>query len=137
MICESRNATVTTASPRITLSSQWCGRQFKQQSSRGGLCVITDKPEKLAAETKCRCGQYSGAFTNKSRCFPLSYPPSHHFSPLLLHLPPNFRFMFAKQLREQFSDIPDEDRTPGWPKLDRAQVLFVDEHHEKVKIGKG
>ena len=71
-----------------------------------------------------------------------------------------FRHQFAKQLQEQFSDIPDADRTEGWyaircpatccnflenkppcvlhrPRLDPCQVLFVDEHHEKIKIGKG
>ena len=48
-----------------------------------------------------------------------------------------FRELFAKQLQEQFPDIPDSKRTAGWPRMDRSSCLFVDEHHEKVKIGKG
>ena len=48
-----------------------------------------------------------------------------------------FRYHFAMQLQEQFSEIPDETRTEGWVGLNRCQVLFVDEHHEKCKIGKG
>jgi hypothetical protein len=48
-----------------------------------------------------------------------------------------FRHHFAIQLKEQFSDIPDSERTPGWQRLDKCQALFVDEHHEKCRIGKG
>ena len=48
-----------------------------------------------------------------------------------------FRHKFALQLQEQLSDIEDSKRTPGWPKLDICQILFIDEHHEKCRIGQG
>ena len=37
-----------------------------------------------------------------------------------------FRHHFAIQLKEQFSDIPDSERTPEWQRLHKSQVLFVD-----------
>jgi hypothetical protein len=47
-----------------------------------------------------------------------------------------FRFLFAKKLSEQFSDMANEDRTAGWKKLSLYQVLFMDEHHDKIQLGK-
>ena len=42
-----------------------------------------------------------------------------------------FRHAFAKQLQEQFSDIPDSERTPGWNRLDRYHtppIIYISKH---------
>jgi hypothetical protein len=48
-----------------------------------------------------------------------------------------FRHKLTLQLQEQLSDVEDSKRTPGWPKLGICQMSFIDEHHEKCRIGKG
>ena len=105
--------------PDPTKMPAWCVLLCTAPSSHGGQNATIGKPGRQAAGIYIRFGLSSvaQAFLFAVLCC------------IIIHMYVWFpcRYAFAKQLQEQFSDIPDSERTPGWTRLDRYHTpsLFL------------